>query len=238
MIEGAPIVGFTGANGAGKTLIAVSEAIADMRRGRPVYSTVPITCEFGESIPLVSYSQLLDIRNATVLFDEVAAIFSSRDSMAMPSEVGLWLQALRHIGVTVRWTAPGWSRADVQLRLVTQVLVSVRGIGKKYTPGEFWPRPYAIMAAALDTASTKLDAVPETVLSRRIFIPSRLSGWGAYDTLADTPRLGNPPTGGNCPDCGGKRKPVYCTPELHSQLLLPGAVPLDAPRLRADLFDA
>lgn len=218
MIEAVGIVGFTGPNGVGKTLVAVSEAIEDMKRGRTVLSTVQIDCEYGSSVPITSYRQLLEAENCTVLLDEVAAIFPSSESTAMGAELAIWLQAARHVGVTIRWTAPGWMRADNKLRLCTQVLVGVQGIGKRTLPGEFWPRPLLIMAGALDTATIKPDAPPEKVLKRRIYVPQRLSGWGAYDTYASTPRIGSPPTGGACPDCGGRRKVEYCTPERHELL--------------------
>lgn len=218
LIDGCPIVGFTGPNGAGKTLVAVSEAIEDMKRGRRVVSTVQITSEFGESEPLRTFPQLLALEDCTVLLDEVSVIFSSRGSLALPAEVEVWLQTLRHRNVTVRWTAPGWMRADTMLRGVTQVLVSCQPLGKKRSPGQFWPRPLVILAAAMDVYSIPQDATPEKILKRRVYIPQRLGGWGAYDTMADTPRVGQPRTGGHCPDCGGTRAAAKCSTDRHREL--------------------
>src|SRR3712207_430130 len=59
IVAGVPIAGFTGINGAGKTLLAVHSAIHDIAGGREVYSTVPITSPWGNSIPLTSLRQLL-----------------------------------------------------------------------------------------------------------------------------------------------------------------------------------
>lgn len=218
MIEGCPIVGFTGPNGAGKTLVAVTEAIADMRAGRTVVSTVQIDSEHGSSVPLTSLRQLLELEDCTVLLDEVAVVFSSRGSMGLAPEVEVWLQTLRHRNITVRWTAPGWMRADTMLRGVTQVLVTCHPMGKKRAAGVFWPRPLVILAAALDVHSIPQDATPEKILKRRVYVPQRLAGWGAYDTMADTPRVGHPRSGGNCPDCGGSRRAEPCTPDRHRLL--------------------
>lgn len=221
-VAGAPIVGFTGPNGMGKTLVAVScIANDDLRLGRPVYSTVPITSPWGDSLPITSLRQLLELRDCTVFLDEVAVIFSSRDSMLVPREFDVFLQTLRHKGVTLRWTAPAWARADVRVREVTQVVVSCQGLGKVKVAGSFWRRPMLTLCGALDTISVAVDAAPEKVLKRRLFIPQALVGWGGYDTHADTPRIGHTATGGACVDCGGQTKRESCTVERHESLSIP-----------------
>lgn len=226
MIAGCPVVGFTGANGVGKTLVAVSECIADMRRGRALYSTVPVRFverdgRVLESVPLVSLRQLLDLRDCTLLVDEVVTIFPSRGTQGMPDEVQVFLNTLRHHGVTVRWTAPAWMRADTMLRAVTQVVVNVFGIGKIARPGTFWPRPILVAAGAMDTTGVRQDAEPEKTLKRRVYIPQRLAGWGSYDSEADVPRIGRSPSGGKCVDCGGSVRSVPCTDDRHADLGIP-----------------
>ncbi|MDM7856667.1 hypothetical protein [Cellulomonas alba] len=192
-----------------------------MKRGREVYSTVPIKSEHGESKEIRSLRHLLELRDCTVLIDEIAVVFSSRDSMLIPREFDVFLQTLRHSGVTLRWTAPAFARADVRVREVTQAVVGVHALGKRKVAGEFWPRPVTILCGVLDTTSIPVDGTPEKVLKRRVFLPTRLSGWGAYDTHADTPRIGHPPTGGACVDCGGTTRREACTPERHAALDLP-----------------
>lgn len=218
-IAGAPTVGFTGPNGAGKTLVAVSCIINDdMANGRPVYSTVPIHSPYGDSIPITSLRQLLTLHDATVFLDEIAVIFSSRDSLAVPREFDKFLQTLRHQRLTLRWTAPAWARADLRVREITQVVVSVNPLGKYVRKGDFWPTPLAVMAGALDCTSVGVDDKPEKVLRRRVFLPKRLGGWGAYDTHADTPRIGAAPHSGACVDCGGTVAKPRCSPERHRDL--------------------
>lgn len=228
-IAGCPIVGFTGPNGAGKTLVAASCVINDdLRAGRPVYSTVAITSPWGDSLPIRSLRELLEVRDATVFIDEVAVLFSSRDSMTIPKEFDVFLQTMRHHGVTLRWTAPAWARADLRVREVTQVVVNVFNLGRRQVPGSFWPRPLFIMAGALDATGVATDSKPDRVLKRRVFAPELLVGWGAYDTLADTPRIGHTHSG-SCVDCGGTIKREPCSVDRHRDLGLPTSTAVAPP---------
>lgn len=216
---GAPIVGFTGVNGAGKTLLAVQSAIHDMARGREVYSTVPIESRWGNSQPIVSLRQLLTLRDVTILLDEVAVIFSSSSSASLPQEVVIFLQVLRHRELTLRWTAPAWMRADNKLRDVTQVAVNVIPMLK--WGGGLWPRPHLCLAGVLDTTQGKTDATPTRVLKRRAFIPRLLDSMGTYDTLADTPQLRGAHGGGMCADCFGSQERPKHSEERHRKLGIP-----------------
>jgi len=217
---GVPICGFTGVNGAGKTTLAVSSAIADMAQGRTVYSTVPISSEFGESRPIRSLRELLTLKDATLLFDDVAVIFSSRSSQSLPAEIVALLQTLRHSGLTVRWTAPHWMRCDNLLREVTQGLVNVIPVSRKYD-GTPWPRPRLMMAGLLDTSVGKADATPTKVLRRKFYLPTKLPSWGAFDSHADTPLLGRHLQGGTCVDCGGTLERHKHSEERHRALGVP-----------------
>ncbi|OIQ93159.1 zonular occludens toxin (Zot) [mine drainage metagenome] len=220
-MQDCPIVGFIGANGYGKTLVAVTECIRYMRLGVPVYSTVPITSEWGDSLPLTGRSQLLGLRNCVVLLDEVEVIFSSRTTASLPPDVTIFLHTLRHRGVILLWTAPAWKRADVLIREVTQVVVGLDAVAKYTVDGKFWPTPRFVFVTSMDCTSVGADDQPERTLRRRFYRLKGLSGWGAYDSEADTPRLGWPDEGGRCVDCGGRITPARCTPERHVELGLP-----------------
>ena len=221
MALGAPIAGFTGVNGAGKTLLAVQSAISDMAHGRVVYSTVPIRSRWGDSRPIRSLRELLTLEDCTILLDEVSVIFSSRSSQSLPAEIVALLQTLRHKRITVRWSAPAWMRCDNLLREVTQALVNVVPLARKKGPGVLWPAPRIVLAGVLDTSSGKTDAMPTRVLRRGFFIPSRTEAWGAFDTLADTPLLGRHLQGGRCVDCGGSIDTPKHTAARHEALGLP-----------------
>lgn len=218
---GVPIVGFTGVNGAGKTTMAVESAIADMAKGRQVYSTVPITSPWGNSEPILSLRQLLELQDVTVLLDDVAVIFSSRTTASLPPAVVAFLQTMRHKGITLRWTAPEWMRADNLVRGVTQALVSVRPMWQ-YSQGDSpWRAPRVIAAGLLDTTQGKVDETPTRVMRRRFYVPKRMLAWDCYDTHAPTPLLGVHLQGGKCIDCGGTVKVEAHSQERHERLGLP-----------------
>jgi len=217
---GVPIAGATGVNGAGKTAVAVQSAIADMARGRIVYSTVPIVSPWGYSRPITSLRQLLELENCTVLADEVAAMFSSRSTQSLPAEFDLFLQILRHKNITLRWTAPGWMRVDNRIREVTQAVGNVMPM-LRYSNGTPWPTPRIVAVGLLDCTGIKQDAMPERVLRRRLFRLKSLDSIGAYDTLADAPLFGHHAHSAVCVDCGGAvRRPAH-SEERHQALGIP-----------------
>lgn len=223
LLDGVPICGVTGVNGTGKTLLAVTAAVGALREGRTVYSTVavrdPLTGR--RSRPITSLGQLLEIRNSLILLDEIATILPGGATAALPAEVRVMLGTLRHVGNTVIWTAPAWMRAHVELREITQAAASLFPIVARRVGGSPWPTPYLVGATLLDTTTGKTDDVPKKVRRRRIYVPRRLAGWGAYDTHADTPLLGRHLAGGRCPDCGGSREVPKHSPARHAELGLP-----------------
>lgn len=217
ILRSVPIAGITGPNGGGKTLFMVAEALSDMATGRPVYSTVPIELGPYRSIPIRSLSQLVDLRDATVCLDEIVSIFpSSAATTTLPAEVQVLLNTARHRGITLRWSAPDWMRAQIMLRSVTQAAVSVNPVGKRSRG--LWPEPLWSAITVWDARSGRVDSVPERRLRRRVLLPRRSPAWGAYDTLADAPVIGHPDTGGICVDCGGTRARPKCSTARHVEL--------------------
>ncbi len=218
--RGVPIAGITGVNGAGKTLLYASSLMADLYDGREVYSTVPVTSPWGETKPILSLRQLLQLHDATVGLDEVAVIFSSRQSGSLPAEMVAFLQTARHRKLTIRWTAPAWMRCDNLIREVTQACVVVHPLIRKHD-GSPWPQPRLCLAGLLDTTGIKPDANPEKVMRRRFFVPTALQSFGSYDTHADTPMIGQRHRGGRCVDCGGSMEVPKHSAQLHERLGLP-----------------
>lgn len=223
LLQDFAIVGLTGLNGAGKTAVAVSSAIHDMKRGRAVYSTVDIRSAYGDSRPIRSLRELARLEDCTVLLDEVSVIFSSRSTMSLPAEMQVFLQTLRHRRVTVRWTAPGWMRADNLLRSVTQAVVNVVPLVSRRVAGEAWARPRLVVATVLDASSGTVDSAPDRKIRRGYYRLAALPAIGAYDTHADTPILGaGLVSGAVCVDClGSTPKRPSCNPERHEHLGLP-----------------
>lgn len=222
LAAGVPICGFVGRNGAGKTLLAVNSAIADLARGRTVLSTVPIESEHGSSVPLTSLRQFLEVQDTTILLDDVSVIFSARSTQSLPPEVVSAFHTVRHRRNTVLWTAPQWVRADTNIRGVTQAVVVVKGMWKRRVPDDPWPQPRLVFAALMDTSDGKADSEPTTIMRRRLVRPRKLPSFGAYDTHADTPMLGvHAVSVGVCPDCGGSRPRPKHDQERHEKLGLP-----------------
>lgn len=215
--KGVSIAGFVGANGAGKTLLAVQSAIADMSLGRAVFSTVQIRSLWGDSIPITSLSQLLAIHDATILLDDIASIFAAQTTGSLPPEIRILLHTLRHKRNTLRWTAPQWARADTNIRGVTQAVVSVSPLLRRSDPNDPWPAARLVMAGLLEMGG-KADAAPTAILRRRVYRPRSLVAFGAYDTHADTPLIGTPAQSGVCVDCGGSRVRPKHSRERHEAL--------------------
>lgn len=228
VLRGVPIVGVTGVNGAGKTTLAVQSVIHDLLAGRRVFSTVPVTVvhprtgELLSSEPVTSLRQLLELRDCTLLLDDVAVIFSSRSTSSLPPEIVALLDTTRHRGLRIVWTAPAWSRCDNLLRGVTQAVLNVVPLPLREHNETPWPRPRFIAATLLDTSAGKLDEMPTRVVRRAFYRQKGLAAFGAYDTHADTPLLGrHQNVAGVCPDCGGSRVRPKHSPERHAALGIP-----------------
>lgn len=219
--HGVPICGFVGINGAGKTLLAVDAAIYDLMIGREVYSTVEIRSPWGNSKPITSLRQLLELRDVTILLDEVSVIFSSRTTQSLPNEIVTMLQTVRHRKNTILWSAPAWMRCDNLLREVTQAVVNVLPLMRVREPDNPWPRPRLVAATLLDTSQGKTDAQPDKRIRMRLVQPKRLASYGTYDTLADTPSLARHVHSSVCPDCYGAEARPKHSKQRHDELGLP-----------------
>src|SRR4051794_32917487 len=85
-------------------------------------------------VAFTDWRQLHEAEHCDVLMDEVTGVASSRESHAMPGEIGNRLNQLRRQDVVLRWTAPAWMRADTVIRSCTQTVVSCKGLlAKTYT---------------------------------------------------------------------------------------------------------
>lgn len=167
-----PITGYIGANGAGKSLLAVNDALGYLRQGRPVLSTVrlvdpegPAECHDDECDsamhpmhgtahrlwrPLRTWADLLEAEGCHVILDEITGIASSRESQALPAEVADRMMQFRRCDVTVAWTAPSWARADLLLREVTQCAVLCRGLLRRAAAGQIWRASTLISSRMVD----------------------------------------------------------------------------------------
>lgn len=222
-----PIHAYVGANGSGKSLAMVHDTIPSLRAGRRVLSTVAIL-DPDTGAPhrcyerLTDWPQLLEAEHCDVLFDEVLGIASSRASIGMPSQVLILLNQLRRRDITLRWSAPAWSRADVVIRECTQAVTVARG----YLPGKpiqvgaasevrSW-RPNRLFrwrtydAADFSTWSDSKEGKLDVKRSAWMWGPTS-EAFRTYNTLDAVERVGEVLDSGACAYCGGHRARPKCT---------------------------
>ncbi|MGB7982875.1 MAG: zonular occludens toxin domain-containing protein [Candidatus Nanopelagicales bacterium] len=156
-----PISAFIGANGSGKSALAVEGLRVSLAEGRPVLSAVRLLdpdareCEHplcdaedhGQDghrashrnwVPLRRLNQIMDFQGGDIFLDEVGALVSARESQSLPPQVAALLQQLRKRDTRLVWTAPSWARADKILREVTMLATVCKGYGDRRFPGREW----------------------------------------------------------------------------------------------------
>lgn len=223
----APIHAYIGANGSGKSLAAVHDTLPSLHSGRRVLSTVKILDpSTGEPHPLyerlTDWSQLLEASHCDVIFDEVLGIASSRSSQGMPTQVTVLLNQLRRRDITLRWTAPAWSRADVVIRECTQSVTVCRGFlsaAARNVPGEEQVRQWrpkrlfhwsTYNALDFSTWSDSKEGKLEREVSTWFWGPSS-EAFRSYNTLDSVERVGEVLDSGTCAYCGGHRARPKCS---------------------------
>jgi len=227
------IAGYTGANGGGKTLCAVYDALSFLAVGRPIVSTCRILDPFtGEPhplwVPLDDFRLLLELRKCVVILDEVTGVASSRDSAGLPSAVLNHLMQLRKDDVILKWTTPNWKRADTGIREVTQGLTVCRGFApetkKTIDPEDGLPREWRPRrgfswktydarnfdewSMAKERSSSKQHRLRP--LARQIQWGPGLAAREFYDTYEHALTLGVVSERGLCMDCGGSKPAKRC----------------------------
>lgn len=216
-----PIAAYIGANGSGKSLAMIHDTRDSLIHGRMVLSTVrlidPVTgMDFPNYRPLRTWQQLLDAEHCDVLFDEIVGIANARTGMSLDARVQLMLNQLRRRDICLRWTAPSWSRADVIIREVTQIVTVCRGYLPKSDLISNWPRNRLFRWTTYDAQdfATWSDNKEKSISGLKNAWLWRPGTWdeAAYDTDAavDVVDSGE----GVCPICGGmrpKRRMQPCT---------------------------
>jgi hypothetical protein len=167
-----PITAYVGANGSGKSLLAVQDSVAALLAGRRVVSTARLVDPEGGACddesctgwaghpdhgrahplwtPLLRWDDLLQAEHCDVLMDEVTGVASARESSSLPAAVADVLVQLRRRDVRLRWTAPAWARADLVLRECTQAVVLCTGLVRRRVEGQLWPRSRWVWSRMVD----------------------------------------------------------------------------------------
>jgi len=118
----APITGFTGLNGTGKTLSAV--AAAAKVKGL-IVSTQPFEAEGCEVVPFSDMSQVVELRPKVLLLDEIQAVFSSRRWATVPADELAVISQLRKLGTATIWTGVDFRDVDPALRRITWEVIEL-----------------------------------------------------------------------------------------------------------------
>lgn len=235
------IMGYIGANGSGKSLTAVYDTLPSLERGRPCLSTLrlldyenPRPCELSAEecgfpshpdhmhphplwIPFRSWGDFMDAEGCDVLLDEVTGVASSRDALSLPSSVANRLVQMRRADMVVRWTAPGWGRADAVIRECTQVVIQCSGHFPRRVQGRTWRSNSLIRARAVDKRELADDPTQQAVRKTsslnnswyRLNATKAMLAYDSFDQVLCLP----PPEGGRCLACGGRRAVPKCSCE-------------------------
>lgn len=127
----APVRGYTGLNGHGKSFAMVRDVLPALASGTRVLSTVSILDpESGNPHPnferFTSWTQLHNVYNTEVLLDEITGIMDSRDS-GMPKHVRRLIPQMRRASSPVSWTGIDWDNTDRRMRQLTWAMIRCVG---------------------------------------------------------------------------------------------------------------
>jgi len=238
VVVSAPIAGYVGGNGKGKTLGAmIFDVVPALQRGMPVVTTVPINHHLATN--LSSWRDIWFLHDCVLFLDDISAQLPARESQKMPPQLVIKLNTLRHDGVRVVWTAPHWRRADTVLREVTQEVTVCDGmfpdrfLREKQVPRlRLNARPLEIEGKAQRVQglwkpnrlfrfktydATRFDEFTESKREKMKCIrqawywrPWHDEQW-LYDTEAAVSIMDHVDQGGMCLVCGGRQARKSCT---------------------------
>lgn len=226
--RGMPIHGYFGRNGMGKSLCMVHDTLPDLYRGDPILSTVKLLdAETGEPYPnvtqLTNWDQVMSFKSGAILFDEIVGVAGAREGMSLPVQVQNLLVQLRRGDIALRWTAPGWARADKIIRetsvgatlckaYLPKVVYDTAGRSMTWAQRRLFrfktysAEDFEEWTAAKESGQKKLR--PAT--SAWYWGPGGRAMW-SYDTYDEVSRIALPIDSGRCASCGGQRRPKPCT---------------------------
>ena len=196
-----PIRAYVGANGGGKSLAMVHDALPSLESGRRVVSTVKILdpatgLPHNLWVPMDEFRVLLDVEHCDVLLDEVTGVASSRSAgNVIPPAVLNLLMQLRRRDVTLSFSAPAWNRAEKVIREVCQAVTLCQGFMPKRSTSERTSHdgPHLWDIEALDLEPELFDSLPNHLRcsiiedhhhdDSRLWAPKRAFYWRTYDAF-------------------------------------------------------
>lgn len=219
------IYGFTGLNGSGKTMRAVSLVLEMAERfpDRDVLSSLPL--DTPGYVELSDWQQIVDrfyydpetgdweVKAPFILLlDEVVGLADSRSTMRLPAHVLLLLCMFRHVDVIVVWTTIAFSFVDVRLRMVTQVVYDCEGAAGRRVEGQAWPDYRLSLAWRHRLRGDEGSKLPPRILwfLPHVLVIKRAKGYGRYPKRRRPAALSE--FAPICPHCGleRRRRREYC----------------------------
>jgi len=226
----APVRGYCGLNGHGKSFAMVRDTLLGLALGNRVLSTVEILDPHtGNPHPnfelFRSWQQLHTARNAEILLDEITGVMDARDS-GMPKHVRRLIPQLRRANCPVSWTGIDWDNSDRRMRQLTWAMVrcvghfpnraAIRTDGARDSVSMWAPNRLFILttfdAKRMSASDDSAQITEERERKRRARVLNRefVRGPGslafrAYNTLESVSQVDN-----SCQVCGGRIPEKVC----------------------------
>lgn len=229
----APIMGLVGHNGAGKSAMGVELVMRKaLASGLPIFSNIELRPPEGvECHVLEGLRDLLKVRDGIVFWDDVSAVAPARLTMDSAPAIVMRMKSLRHYGCALVWTSPVLGDVDVQIRQVTQLIVSMKGLRSKEVPGELWPATTWTLGRVYDMRSPEVTDINKDTPRmgagiRRI----RSLPLDQYDSKAEIELKADH---GLCMDCGLPRRREFCKGHAAARASVVGIAQSESSHLRS-----
>lgn len=179
-----------GKKGAGKTTLITKLAIKYMKKGRTVYSTVPIAGAYG--FDPKKLGQLQFEPNSVIFVDEVGMIFDNRDYKSFKAETRDFFKLQRHYGCTVYLFSQAFD-IDKKLRDLTDNMYLITNFCNCISVARKINRYIAIVHSDTGTGESHLaddmDFTPFWTIPFGGAIFTWLPAWTKYFDSFDAPEL-------------------------------------------------
>lgn len=179
-----------GKKGSGKTTFITKMAIKYMRKGRKVYSTVPVPGAYG--FDPQKLGQLMFEPNSVIFFDEAGILFDNRDFKNFSKDKVEYLKLMRHYGVTIYMFSQAFD-IDKKIRDLTDYCYLVTNWFNCISVARKITRRIAIVHADSGTGESHLaddmDFTPWFTIPFGGAIFTWIPAWTKYFNSFDAPEL-------------------------------------------------
>jgi hypothetical protein len=145
------ITAIIGKPGSGKSLQLVRICRKAFRNGRDVYSNIVLDVDkmkgrkkkgLGECYFWNRIDELKYMEKGLVAWDEIGSYFDSRSYAKFPPDVRVKFQQYRKDGLDIFYTSQAWSRVDLIVRQLTNIVIECTSIFGVFYVREWYPEEY------------------------------------------------------------------------------------------------